>query len=244
MGAAASIQTTVTTVSERIRNELEQSASASATADCDVTIGSLIIRKNLGCSVSVRNMCSANAGAQLDAVMKAVSSTFNDLSSDQKAYVPGLLTAALNIQTTVNTAVKDFETYMKQTCTADAVIHNKIKIQNIVMEECASLPGSPATHLEFVNTGTAAGNCGVKAVMDVLAKASTTVRNDQEAGKGYQTIIIAIVFAILAAIFAWYARHMLFMSTSDKIKLELAKKPVVHWTTYLDTFFTEFPPSV
>ncbi|AIZ77298.1 putative myristylated IMV envelope protein [Parapoxvirus red deer/HL953] len=243
MGAAASIQTTVTTVSERIRNELEQTASASAKADCDVTIGSLIIRKNLGCSVSVRNMCSANSSAQLDAVMKAVSSTFNDLSAEQKAYVPGLMTAALNIQTTVTTAVKDFETYVKQTCNADSVIHNKIKVQNIVMDECASPPGGQTTHLEFVNTGTASGNCGVKAVMDVLAKASTTVKAEQEANKGFNTIVIAVVVAILAAVFAWYARHMFFMSTTDKIKLELAKKPVVHWTTYLDTFFTEFPPS-
>ncbi|AKC03473.1 myristylated IMV envelope protein [Bovine papular stomatitis virus] len=244
MGAAASIQTTVTTINERIRNELQQTASASATADCDVTIGSLIIRKNLGCSVSVQNMCSADASAQLDAVMKAVSSTFNDLSADQKAYVPGLLTAALNIQTTVTTAVKDFENYVRQTCTADSVIHNKIKVQSIVMDECASPPGGQTTHLEFINTGTASGNCGVKAVMDVLAKASTTVKDQQVAGKGYQTIIIAVVVAILAAVFAWYARRMLFTSTADKIKLELAKKPVVHWTTYLDTFFTEFPPSV
>ncbi|ASC55592.1 myristylated IMV envelope protein-like protein [Seal parapoxvirus] len=244
MGAAASIQTTVTTISERIRNELEQSASASATADCSVTIGSLIIRKNTGCSVSVRNMCSANADAQLDAVMKAVSTTFNDLSADQKAYVPGLLTAALNIQTTVTTAVKDFETYVKQTCKSDSVVHNKIKVQNIVMDECSSPPGGGTTHLEFVNTGTAVGNCGVKAVMDVVAKASTSVRNEQVANKGYQTIVIAAVVAILAAVFAWYAKKMLFTSTRDKIRLALANKPVVHWTTYLDTFFTELPSSV
>lgn len=243
MGAAASIQTTVTTVSERIRNELEQSAAASATANCDVTIGSLIIRKNTGCSVSVRNMCSANADAQLDAVMKAVSATFNDLTADQKAYVPELLTAALNIQTTVTTAVKDFETYVRQTCKSDAVVHNKIKVQNVFIDECAAPPGGGTTNLEFVNTGTAVGNCGVKAVMDVVSKASTTASSNQTANAGYNALVVGAVVVLLAAVFAWYAKKMLFTSTYDKIKIALANKPVVHWTTYLDTFFTEFPAS-
>ncbi|ANS71149.1 imv membrane protein [Pteropox virus] len=242
MGASVSVQTVVNTINDKIRTKLEQQASASATAVCDVTIGSLIIRKNLGCSVSVRNLCSAQADAQLDAILSAVTDVYNNLSDSQKAYVPELLTASLNIQTTVNTAVKDFETYLKQTCNSDAIIHNKIKVQNVVMDECASPPGA-ITHIDFTNTGTAKGNCGVKAVLDVLTKASTKESSSQIANIPTYYLIIAIVLVIFAMIFLYYAKHMLVTSTTDKIKLILASKPDVHWTTYLDTFYT-YSPSV
>ncbi|AWU47105.1 IMV myristylated membrane protein [Sea otter poxvirus] len=242
MGASVSVQTVVNNINDKIRTRLEQQASASSTAVCDITIGSLIIKKNLGCSVSVRNLCSAQSDAQIDAILSAVTDVYNNLSDEQKSYVPGLLTASLNIQTTVNTAIKDFETYVKQTCNADAIIHNKIKVQSIVMDECASPPGA-TTHIDFTNTGTAKGNCGVKAVLDVIAKASTNEASRQYSNIPTPYMYIAIAVIAIAMIFLYYAKHMLFTSTQDKIKLILASKPDVHWTTYLDTFYT-YSPSI
>ncbi len=243
MGVSASVQTTVNTINERIKHELQQTANASATANCEITIGDIIFHKNVGCNMSVKNMCSAQADAQLDAILKAVEQTYEELKPEQKAYVPGYLTAALNIQTSVNTVVKDFENYVKQTCNSDAVVNDKIKVKNFVIDECTSPPGT-LMMFEFVNTGTSKGNCGIKAVMDVLTKSSTKVTPTQSSGTGFQYYIIAAVVVVLAMVFLYYAKRMLFTSTQDKIKLILAEKPDVHWTTYIDTFFTNSPTVV
>ncbi|QQG31547.1 Myristylated IMV envelope protein [Swinepox virus] len=240
MGAAASIQTTVNTLNQKISNKLEQSAEASAEAKCDIEIGNITFRQNRGCNVIVKNLCSAQANAQLDAVIKAATETYDSLTPDQKAYVPGLLTAALNIQTSVNTVVKDFETYVKQTCTSKSVIDNKLKIRNIFIDECAA-PAGTTTNFEFINSGTSQGICAIKTLMDVTTKASTNIAPNQSSGYGYQYYIIAVVIVILSMIFLYYAKKMLFTSTKDKIKLILASKPDVHWTSYIDTFFSNVP---
>ncbi|CCD83237.1 myristylprotein / IMV protein [Squirrelpox virus] len=243
MGASLSLQTTVNVVSERIRNNLETTAGASATANCNVNIGSIIFHKNSGCNLSVRNMCSAEADAQLEAVLKAATETYEGLTTEQKAYVPGLLTTALNIQTSVSTVVKDFETHVRQSCNSTAVVNDNITVQNIQVDECTAPAGSLIT-MEFVNTGTSKGNCAVKALMDVLTKSSTTMATQQAAGVGLNPYLIAAAVAILVLVLLYYAKKMFFTSTQDKIKIILANKPDVHWTTYLDTFFSNSPSMV
>ncbi|QDJ95075.1 myristylated IMV envelope protein [Hypsugopox virus] len=243
MGAAASIQTTVNTLNEKISNKLEQSAEASASANCDIEIGNIIFRQNRGCNVTVKNLCSSKADAQLDAVIKAAAETFDTLTPEQKAYVPSLFTAALNIQTSVNTVVKDFETYVKQKCKSDAIIKNKLKIQNILIDECAA-PAGTTTNFEFINSGTSQGICAIKSLMDVTTKASTNISPTQSAGFGYQYYIIAAIVAIIGLMLLYYIKRMFFMSTQDKIKVILASKPDVHWTSYIDTFFSHIPTVV
>ncbi|WDY77164.1 IMV membrane protein L1R [Monkeypox virus] len=240
MGAAASIQTTVNTLSERISSKLEQKANASAQTKCDIEIGNFYIRQNHGCNITVKNMCSADADAQLDAVLSAATETYSGLTPEQKAYVPAMFTAALNIQTSVNTVVRDFENYVKQTCNSSAVVDNKLKIQNVIIDECYGAPGSP-TNLEFINTGSSKGNCAIKALMQLTTKATTQIAPRQVAGTGVQFYMIVIGVIILAALFMYYAKRMLFTSTNDKIKLILANKENVHWTTYMDTFFRTSP---
>lgn len=240
MGAAASVQTTVNTLNQRISKKLEQTAEASATANCLVDIGSIIFRKNYGCNVLVRNMCSAKAEAQLQAIVQAVEETYNELSDDQKAYAPSLLAAALNIQTNVTTIVKDFENYVNQKCHAASVVNNTIKIQNVEVDECSAPAGMLMT-FEFLNTGTSVGNCAMKAVLDVLTKSSDRVSGRQTAGTKVNWYILAAIIGAVLVFFLFFLRKMFFTSTQDKIKLILASKPEVHWTTYLDTFFSNSP---
>ncbi|AAF14943.1 m55R [Myxoma virus] len=237
MGAAASVQTTVNTLTQKISSSLEQTSSASAQTNCEVEIGNISFKKNTGCNVTVKNLCSANANSQLDSVLSAATETYDSLTPEQKAYVPSLMTAALNIQTSVNTVVKDFENYVRQKCTADSVVNNKLKVQNIVIDECAAADGS-STNFEFINTGSSQGICAVKTLLDVTTKASTDISPRQSSGYGYQFYVIAAVVLILSMIFMYYAKKMLFTSTKDKIKIILANKPDVHWTSYLDTFFS------
>nr|AXB34792.1 L1R [Sheeppox virus] len=240
MGAAASIQTTVNTLNEKISSNLEQTAEATAEAKCDIEIGNIVFRQNKGCNVTVKNLCSSKAESQLDAILKAATETYDSLTPDQKAYVPGLITAALNIQTSVNTVVKDFETYVKQKCTSKSVIDNKLKIHNIFIDECVA-PTGTTTNFEFINSGTSQGICAIKTLMDVTTKASTKFSPSQSSGYGYQFYIIAAVVVILSMVFLYYVKKMLFTSTKDKIKIILANKPEVHWTCYLDTFFSNTP---
>ncbi|ARE67397.1 SWPV2-ORF161 [Shearwaterpox virus] len=240
MGAAASIQTTVTTLNKRISEKLEQSASASATANCDIHIGNILFKKNRGCNVLVKNMCSANASAQLDAIVSAVKEVYNDLTSEQKAYAPSLLTAALNIQTNVSTITQDFETYLKQKCNSDAVIKNTLSIQSLEVDDCSAPPGQIMT-FEFINTGTATGNCAMKSVLDVLTKSSDRVSGNQESGNDFVKYLYIIGGVICFLILLYYIKKLFFMSTNDKVKVILAKKPDVHWSTYLDTYFRSSP---
>ncbi|QGN68062.1 myristoylated virion core protein [Equine molluscum contagiosum-like virus] len=240
MGAAASVQTAVTTINQKITHNLQQSAQASATTKCDISIGNIRFGRNRGCNVLVRNMCSSNASAQLDAIIKAATDTYNELSEEQKAFAPSLLTAALNIQTNVNTITKDFSDYVKQTCTANAVVNNTIKVQNLEVDDCSAPEGMLMT-FEFVNTGTSQGNCAMKAVMDVLTKSSDRVSGVQHANNDFRWYIFAAVAVAVLLLLLWYAKRMLFTSTQDKIKLILASKPDVHWTTFLDTFFSSAP---
>ncbi|AAF44472.1 myristylated membrane protein [Fowlpox virus] len=240
MGAAASIQTTVTTINKKISEKLEQTASASATANCDINIGNIIFKKNKGCNVLVKNMCSANASAQLDAIVSAVREVYDQLTEQQKAYAPSLLTAALNIQTNVSTITQDFETYIKQKCNSDAVINNIINVQSLEVDECSAPPGQIMT-FEFINTGTATGNCAMKSVLDVLTKSSDRVSGNQSTGNDFSKYLYIIGGIICFLILLYYAKKLFFMSTNDKVKVLLAKKPDVHWTTYIDTYFRSSP---
>ncbi|QRY18947.1 ORF-77 [Teiidae poxvirus 1] len=240
MGAAASVQTTVTTVNKKISEKLEQTASASATANCDINIGNIIFKKNRGCNVLIKNMCSANASAQLDAIVAAVKEVYNDLSNEQKAFAPSLLTAALNIQTNVNTVVEDFETYIKQKCNSDAVINNTINVQSLQVDDCSAPPGQIMT-FEFINTGTSTGNCAMKSVLDVLTKSSDRVSGNQESSNDFVKYLYIIGSIVCFLFLLYYLKKLFFMSTNDKVKIILAKKPDVHWTTFLDTYFRSAP---
>ncbi|ARF02733.1 SWPV1-149 [Shearwaterpox virus] len=240
MGAAASIQTTVTTLNKKISDKLEQTAQASASTNCDIHIGNILFKKNRGCNVLVKNMCSANSAAQLDAIVSAVKDVYNDLSSEQKAYAPSLLTAALNIQTNVSTITQDFETYLKQKCNSDSVVKNTLSIQSLEVDECSAPPGQIMT-FEFINTGTATGNCAMKSVLDVLTKSSDRVSGNQESGNDFAKYLYIIGAVICFLVLLYYVKKLFFMSTNDKVKVILAKKPDVHWTTFLDTYFRSSP---
>ncbi|ATI21168.1 IMV membrane protein [Eastern grey kangaroopox virus] len=242
MGAAASVQTTVTSINKKIVEKLEQSASASAEAHCDVSIGNIFFGNNRGCNVLVKNMCSAQADAQMQAIIDAVREVYEDLSEDQKAYAPSLLTAALNIQTNVNTISQDFETFVKQKCSSSAVVNDRIKIQNVRIENCSAPPGQLVT-FEFVNTGTSQGNCAMKTVMDVLTKSSDRVSGVQHTGNDFSKYLYIFAGAVCFLALLYYLKKLFFVSTRDKIKMILAKKPDVHWTTLLDTFFSS-PPAI
>ncbi|ALA62465.1 myristylated membrane protein [Turkeypox virus] len=240
MGAAASVQTTVTTINKKISEKLEQTASATATANCDINIGNIVFKKNRGCNVLVKNMCSANSSAQLDAIVSAVKEVFNDLNETQKSYAPSLLTAALNIQTNVSTVVEDFETYIRQKCTSSSVINNNINIQSLQVDDCSAPPGQIMT-FEFINTGTSTGNCAMKSVLDVLTKSSDRVSGNQESSNDFVKYLYIIGGVICFLLLLYYIKKLFFMSVQDKVKIILAKKPDVHWTTFLDTYFRTSP---
>ena len=81
----------------------------------------------------------------------------------------------------------------------------------------------------------------MKALLDVLTKSSDRISGVQNTGTDirWYVIVAAVVACVLLVL--WYAKRMLFTSTQDKIKLILASKPDVHWTTFLDTFFSSAP---
>jgi hypothetical protein len=204
MGASASINTIVTNINNRVQNTLIQQAGASANASCTVTINSITLENSTGCTISVKNLCAADAFAQVDAVINATIDFYNDLSNEQKQEAPTWFTAAFGINTTVNNITNDFKQLIEEKCLAKSVVDSDFTTQNIIVSNCTSAPGQGIITLEFINSGKATGQCAVSALVDLQVAGSNIVANSQSQGFDWSSVIwpVSIVAIIIVSIFA------------------------------------------
>ncbi|AAC97691.1 ORF MSV183 putative myristylated membrane protein, Molluscum contagiosum virus MC069R (vaccinia L1R) homolog, similar to GB:U60315 [Melanoplus sanguinipes entomopoxvirus] len=225
MGASASVNTIVSNINNRVENSLTQEASASATANCNVEIGSITFKSTKGCVVEVSNLCSAQAEASVDAVVNATIDFYNDLSFEQKQEAPAWFTAAFGVNTTTTNITNDFKNIVEQRCKADAVLNSSITVNNITVADCVAPESEGVIKFTFTNSGTAAGQCAISALLDLQVAGSNTVSAKQTTGTDW-TVIFAYValvagIAIIAGIF--YYIYKLRLSPKDKVNIELAK---------------------
>lgn len=195
MGLSFSLQTQINNINNSIENELEQNASASATANCDVTIGNITFKETKGCTITVKNLCSAEADAQLSSVNDVVSNFFDKLTTEQKNNVPMIFTETFGVSTTVNNFKNDYSNHVKQICTAFAQANPTLKINNIEIDKCEST-GDNILELKFINTGTALGQCGIQALNKLLANASSVANSSQSTGIDFTALIWPIVICV------------------------------------------------
>lgn len=238
MGGKLSVQTTIQTTVNTTVNSLNNLAAASATANCIISIGSISFTEAENCTLSIINNCSASATAAIDAVTTAATQVYNGLTSEQKETGAQLFTASTNIQTTAQTMVNTFESYVNNTCKTDALINNVITIQNINYGVCKS---SIPTEIKFINTGQASANCAINVVNNMLVKAVNNAAAAEISTNSNDMIIFGLISlaAIVAIVILINSlKTLLFMSAKDKIKLELAKKehPDI-FTRYTHNFF-------
>ncbi|CCU56438.1 IMV membrane protein (Cop-L1R) [Mythimna separata entomopoxvirus 'L'] len=224
MGASASINTIVSDITNRVENRLEQTAEASATAICRVNIGSISFQSTQGCVVSVSNLCSAQAVAQVDAVVNATIEFYNDLTFEQKQEAPTWFTLAYGINTTVTTIENDFKNLIEQRCKSDALLESEITVQNILVKDCRA-PRDQIVNFTFTNTGTASGQCAISALLDLQVSGSNQVSASQSQGLDLSTIIIYVIIAVIVIAVAYVI--VKFASTKltpqQQVDLALAK---------------------
>lgn len=168
MGTNAS--KSVSKINQEISNKISQESTASATADCGIKTGNIILKNAKNCSVQNKNFCNATGASAIDATVEAAARAFNDASKEQKAAVlPGV-----NVNSTkqdINTAIKN---ELEQKCGAKSDVRNSIMASDIIFDGCED------STIENINMGDAAGTCGIRAVMKAVVDAQNVEKEKQE----------------------------------------------------------------
>lgn len=243
MGAGANISTTVNTTVNNIKTELINTAQASANIRCRISIGTVTLSNVSGCVTSFENLCSANASAAIQAVQNAVYNTYNTLTADQKSEGANFLTANLNVQTTVNTAVTNIQNYLRNTCQSSANVENIIEVMNFSLNNCTTSQGQ-IMEFKFVNSGNAEANCQINAVMDLLAKATTEASATQTQTNWLNTLFMwgGYVGIFLGGFIVF--RQIVALVKTDPFggtRKDLAKKTITPWSLNYDIIRTAPP---
>lgn len=238
MGVSSSVNTNSNNFSTAITQSLKQSVNASATANCNVNIGSISFTSNNGCSVTVSNMCSATSTGVLDAVLDGIFQAYDQLDASNKQEAAQLFSATFAVNTNITNIKKDFSTYVEQQCGATSNLNQNISIQNISLGACTS--SSPnGLQLNFVNSGKADANCAMGILQKLIVQASNQVATNNDNTNSYGAIILGLVaiagiFALL--VYAWYAKRILFATVDDQIRLQWAKKEIIPWALQMEMF--------
>lgn len=226
MGASASLQTNVSSLTNSLRNEINQKATAYGTTKCAINVEKVSIENSKGCTISFRNQCFAEADVTMQLVSEVLASFYNNLTVNQKQEAASLFTASVGVNTSVTTVVNDFQNYLTQTCNTQAQLDNNITVKDVVIKNCTA-PEGQVTALEFINTGTSKAICAMTLFNNLVAQASTAAATSQSTGLDWSKLLwpIAIVISIIASIYL--IGNIIVKkipSTEDRITLENAKK--------------------
>lgn len=238
MGLAASINNNINVFSTSITQSLQQRVNASSTANCNVSIGNISFTENRGCAVTVSNMCSATSVGVLDAVLEGIFQAYDQLSVENKQDSAQIFSATFNLNTNVTTIKRDFSTYVEQTCGATSNLNQNITIQNIDLGKCEA-PGNVPVVFSFVNSGKADANCAIGIVQKLLVEATNkvAVQNTQSSTIGWFIIGILGIVGILAfLVYTYVVKRILITSTSDKMRLMMAKRESLPWPLEIDLY--------
>lgn len=243
MGNSASIATTVNTTVNNIRTELVNTAQASASIKCKITIGTVTLTNVSGCVTSFENLCSANANASISAIQNAVYNTYNNMTSEQQNAGAGFLQNTLNTSTTVNTAVTNIQNYMTNTCQSAANVENSIEVMNFSLSNCSAIGGIPL-EFKFVNSGNAEANCQINALMNLLAKATTDQASKQTTTNYLSELFMWAGYAVMFVGGFIVFRQIVGLLKSDpygNTRKDLSKKTVTPWSLNYDIVRTAPP---
>jgi hypothetical protein len=225
MGASASVQTAINNISNTIKLQLTNDASAHAESKCQIEIGSITFEKTSGCKLHFYNYCSSIAEIKLESIIKAVTDFISTLDNTQKQESASWFTATFNISTTANNLSHNFEQVIKQKCDSNAIVDEKIDIDNITIKECNAPQGQILT-FDFINTGTATGRCAMKLINNVLVTGLNDITNKQSQGTSWSILlwpIIIFVTLVIIIFFIYSIMNKKLLSSKDKIELEIIK---------------------
>lgn len=177
MGANVSVAQN--NVSQKIIQELDQNAGASANASCSITLGPWDLSGMDNCNFKAENHCTANATASLGAVAKAAAKAVTEAQTQQETVLPLL---GFNASMTQQQIQTDIETRLNQKCQANATLAQEIIQQGIKLKGCKN------SNITFANAGNASGNCGITAVMNSISEAYAESETGQSSGNVFGAI--------------------------------------------------------
>ncbi|AKR04221.1 myristylated IMV envelope protein L1R [Salmon gill poxvirus] len=191
MGVNVDVKEFMQKFESNLSNNLSQSGSSQAVANCKVNIGSIIFQSNVNCSVNITNNCVASADVSVSAVINALSDAFNSMSSTQKTSIAGF-TGGINVgvSSTAQTFIQNMTNTINQSCSASAVANSEFNLGTLSFGSCKNYFGT--TTINFINTGQARGNCAMKLVSDLQLQSNNSNTGVQDSVfSGFGSILTA-----------------------------------------------------
>lgn len=169
----ANVSKTVENITNNVSNIIDNTASASAGADCSITTGNIILKNSKNSSVTNENKCGASASAALDAVVDASANAFMMATNAQKTNIlPGI-----NVNSSLQDIKNEIRNKLNQKCQAGSSTTMEIANGDITID------GSENCHIKNINFGNVVSNCGIRSVINATLGAEQTTQTTQETGE-------------------------------------------------------------
>lgn len=164
------VSKTVGNMTNEIVSEIDQTSTASATADCSIKTGNINLLRSRRSSVTNENRCGASASAALEATVNAASNAFMKATNEQKANImPGM-----NVNSSSQDIKNSIRNKINQSCNANSATTLAIANGDITIEDCED------SHIKNINFGNAVANCGVKTVIQTALASESESETKQE----------------------------------------------------------------
>lgn len=233
MGVSSSFQSSYERAITSVQNTVNNVATATSSIECNQNFKDIDIKKARFCSTSFINNCSSNAKVVQTTASEMGINIYNNLTSEQKAQSPMLLTASLSLQS----QIMDTETWIKNDldsfCSANAssllnIVNEKLEVDC----ECSEI--APCTVI-FMNSGTSTADCVVQILNKVAVEVSNTQASKQTTGFNWDLLIIigGVVGGLSAGIYIINSiLNKTNRSTEDTIKINRSLKNT--WASRLE----------
>lgn len=166
----ANVSKTEEEITNRISNKLSQVGASSATANCRIKTGDIILRRAKYTTVSNVNRCTATAKVAMGAISDALADLYKESSLEQAT---GLL-PGVNVNDSKSKIKNVIENELEQKCEAGSSITNEIATGNIILEDVEY------SNIKNINTGHAQSNCAIRATLETVNKVMKKDKVGQE----------------------------------------------------------------
>ena len=190
----ANVSTSQSIITNKINQEIDQSARASATTTCEITIGNVNLQNSGGCRVRNENKCVASSQAALDAISTAAADAWSTASTEQKtSLIPGF-----NVSATNQEVKNEISNILRQKCQSDSLVTQRVAQGDLNLQGCQDV------EVINLNTGNAQADCGIKTVVDTVTKAAGEIKTTQSTGDIFGDIANALqsagIFSVICCI--------------------------------------------
>lgn len=167
----ANISSNVSDFNQNLNQDV--TSNCNATASCNNTIAKTKLIYKGGryfCNIGIAQSCIAGATCQQTLGVEQFASALNKFSNKQQAsWLPGM-----NVSINSTNYSQNMNESINQSCKSTATANNIVKDTTVVMDGICV-----GSSFDVVNTGVATSQCKITIMMDMIAKLSNDVKNEQ-----------------------------------------------------------------